>query len=499
MFNKDLENVQNSFRTLKTFMAGNINVDSNFFNEISWLNIESLFEFSYMETCVFCPAGTYFDRQSLDLARVVGNGDTRAKIIDSENRMQKDIVYLKNWSLYQLRCQPCPVGSYRDDSNNEVFKCNFCRDDEFPVLSSTKLRIQMKPDKIHEVHWTYLPTRCSLCPGGYERSEKTECSSIAFGPGEENYNVVIKNDCCYPCEVNSYKEHGVPICTNVDSNKATEVPYGNKKQLSCTLGTELRACKEVKREPNEPLLDPQLQDFCRPTEDMRDQDWRVCLPCTAVEQPVIIDDEPRCIMCNLEMEESEALGEFYNMSTRQCQSCDACSVFEPDVKWRSFFDEDSQYKQKMSEWVDVGSREISFRILNRWHYKHFNITQACKPLRRRALVWNETTKTISIQGADYRKVPTSKKWTGQLQMEGPLPNFHAIDFDVFVAGEQRCMVQRCEDFCPSRYYYSQGCGAGAARKDLWVRRATAVLGGASVWNVTQLSVLEAAVQAAGAA
>lgn len=500
-FNSEhLDVVKDSFNTFKTFMTGNVHVATDFFYEISWLKIESLYSFQYMEVCVSCPPGTYFNRNSLNLAQGVGNGDSRASIIDRENSMGNDVVYLKNWSLYQLRCHPCEAGTYRDVSNSEVWECKICSDDKFPVLVPTQLKIQMTPNTIHALRWTYLATECSLCPAGYERSGNTKCAAIALTHGEGNYNVIHKNDCCNPCNVNFYKASGRAACTNVDSNKATEVPYGNTKQLTCNLGTELRACKEVKREPNEAVLDPQVQDFCRPTEDMRDEDWRVCLACTGVERPVMIFSEPRCIMCNAEMDEGEALGEFYNTLTNECKSCDGCSVFEPAVRWRSFFDEDSNYKQKMSGWLNLESRENSFRILNRWHYKHFNITEACKPLGRRRLVWNELTKNITIAGEDRRKVPTSKKWTGQLYMDGPLPAFHAIDFELFEAGAKRCKVQRCEMFCPARYHYSQGCGAGAAQQDLWVRRATsAASGGTSVWSQMRLETLGASLRASGAA
>jgi hypothetical protein len=194
-------------------------------------------------------------------------------------------------------------------------------------------------------------------------------------------------------------------------------------------------------------------------------------------------------MCNGEGEDFKALGEFYNKETKQCESCDDCSVFEPKVEWRSFFATDEDYKKAMIPWLDESSRIESYRVHNRWHYKHFDIKNACKRLQRRELSWDASAKSIKIDGDDRVKVQAREKWKGQLFGEGAVAAFHAVDYERFLDGARRCAARRCETFCDMWYKYSQGCGAGAARAALWVRSADS--GRAGAWHALRLEELEA--------
>jgi len=454
-------------------------------------------DFQTVGICAPCPAGTYFNDANADLATTVFGSQERLNVIKKMNEgPRKSNRLLAQWKLVQLRCVPCEEGMFRT-TNTDVGSCVLAPDNAVVVLDEADLRWQEEPGAPFKVSKTLLAQRSNSCPSGSEKTslEKTctladaDMGSLVTSVRDE-YAIVKKNDCCKPCAVNFYKFSGQSMCTNVDSNKATVVPYGSMQQVECARGTELRACREKKVEDGELKFNPKIDDFCQRTEFMLDEDWRVCLPCTAVERPVDDEMEPRCVMCNGDGDVFDELGEFYNARTGQCESCDECSVFEPAVEWRSFFATDADYKSAMSVWLDESNRLDSYRVHNRWHYKHFDITNACKPLQRRVLAWDATANSINIVGEDRVKVQAREKWKGQLFGEGAVAAFHAVDYERFSDGARRCAARRCEKFCEAWYQYSQGCGAGAARAALWVHRAE---GG--TWRPERLEALEAQLRA----
>jgi len=471
------------------------NSQESFVHEISWLNSEVLADFATVGICAPCPAGTYFNDAYADLATTVVGSQERLDVIKKMNEgPRKQNPLLAQWKLKQLRCVPCEAGTYRS-AKTDTGTCVLATDEAVVLLDEMDLRWQESPGTTLKVSKTLLAIRAQSCPLGSEKQNLDKTCTLAgidmdtlAGNVGNRYVVIKKNDCCRPCAVNFYKIDGQTMCTNVDSNKATTVPYGNTQQITCTLGTELHSCKEKKVETNDLKFKPSFPDLCVPSQDItsEDDDWRVCLECTAVERPEEVDLEPRCVMCNGDGEDFEALGEFYNKETKQCESCDDCSVFEPKVEWQSFFATDADYKNAMSQWLEKSSRLESYRVENRWHYKHFDITNACKELQRRVLSWDATTNSIQIDGDDRVKVQAREKWKGQLFGEGAVAAFHAVDYERFLDGARRCAARRCETFCDMWYKYSQGCGAGAARADLWVRSADA-----GAWQALRLVDLEA--------
>ena len=455
-------------------------------HDISWLKLESFQDFDKIEICEQCPAGTYFDGNEREYTTTILPPKS---MTESIKRTKRDM--LSKWTLLDMRCTPCEEGFIRTKIDTEPTRCTLCKEDEFSEYTEESVKIRSPSSDVYTLQRTMLPTRCSGCPAGSERKFETPfCSTekISEQISNPDYTVITKNDCCTPCTINFYTPANSKKCVNVDSNKATKVPYGSTQQIQCQSGTELRACKAKKVETNDLKFKLSLPDFCIPAQDINseDDDWRVCLECTAVERPEKVDLEPRCVMCNGDGEDFEALGEFYNKSTMQCESCDDCSVFEPKVEWRSFFATDTEYKNAMSVWLDESNRIDSYRVHNRWHYKHFNITNACKQLQRRELSWNASAKSIKIDRDDRVKVQTREKWKGQLFGEGAVAAFHAVDYERFLDGARSCSARRCEKICEAWYHYSQGCGASAVRAALWVQRTE---GGA--WRPLRLEELEA--------
>lgn len=487
---EDLQHVIDNINSVATNLRKDIDISAGFSNEISWMNPDSLKDFEFIEVCQQCPPGTFFDMQANDLSKFVFSSKSRTAAIKKINNLHA-VKSLDIWKMSQLRCNPCDDGMYRSKIDS-VFECKFCKDNQFALLSQQLIKIQIEPGRNYETKSTYLSIECSMCPAGSDKKSADLCTNMVMNSFSTTYWLIVeKNDCCVPCPVNFYKAAGQPDCINVVSNMATKVPYGSIQQIKCQVGTELRSCKQKKVETTELKFKPSLADFCIPTQDINseDNDWRVCLECTAVERPEKVDLEPRCVMCNGDGEDFKALGEFYNKTTQQCESCDDCSVFEPKVEWRSFFATDADYTNAMSQWVDESNRLDSYRVQNRWHYKHFDITKACKELQRRVLAWDATTNSIKIDGDDRVKVQAREKWKGQLFGEGAVAAFHAVDYERFLDGARRCAARSCETFCDMWYKYSQGCGAGAARADLWVRSADA--GGAGAWQALRLVDLEA--------
>ena len=475
------------------------NSQQSFAHEISWLNENVLTDFYTKGICAPCPAGTYFNDANADLAMTVFGSQERLNVIKKMNEdPRKANKLLVQWKLVQLRCFPCEEGTFR--LNTDVGICVLAPDNAVVVLDEVDLEWQEDPGAPSKVSKTLLARRFNTCPSGSEKASLLKTCTLAGADMDRLansagnvYAIVTKNDCCKPCAVNFYKDSGRAMCMNVDSNKATKVPYGSMQQHGCTLGTELKACKEKKVEDGELKFNLKLPDFCMRTEDINseDDDWRVCLDCTAVERPVtLLLGEPRCVMCNGEGEDFQAPGEFYNKETKRCESCDDCSVFEPKVEWRSFFATDTEYKNAMSVWLDESNRIDSYRVHNRWHYKHFDIKNACKPLQRRELSWNASAKSIKIDGDDRVKVETREKWKGQLFGEGAVAAFHAVDYERLLNGARSCSARRCEKICEARYHYSQGCGASAVRAALWVQRTED-----GAWRPLRLEALEAKLRA----
>ena len=369
------------------------NLKPSFAHEISWLNDDVLSDFETVGICAPCPAGTYFNDANADLATTVFGSQERLNVIKKMNEgPRKANPLLSQWKLVQLRCVPCEEGTFRT-TITDVGICVLAPDNDVVVLDEVDLRWQEEPGASFKVSKTLLAQRSNSCPSGSEKKSLDKTCTLAdadmgtlASSVKNEYVILKKNDCCKPCAVNFYKVSGMGMCTNVASNMATVVPYGSMQQITCARGTELKACKEKKVETSELKFNPSLADFCLRTEDINseDDDWRVCLDCTAVEAPVMNQMEPRCVMCNGDGDVFDALGdddvfylslqkqkigagEFYNARTGQCESCDDCSVFEPAVEWRSFFatEADKVYREAMSAWLDESNRLDSYRVYNR--------------------------------------------------------------------------------------------------------------------------------------
>ena len=481
---EDLQETIDNIKMVKDFLLKGIDPPTGFSHEISWLNSDLIYDFNVVEVCQSCPAGTFFDKFRRDLTKYTVNSKARDALFKLKQVTNAKMI--DKWTLSQLRCHPCDDGFYRS-AEQSVFECQICEEETFTLLNVSTIKIQMTPGAQYELKETLLATTCAKCPGGSERKTELPCSSYLL-KSENQFSILPKNDCCAPCGVNLYKPEGMKVCIDVPSDMATEFPFGNTKVIRCVEGTELRGCMEKRRDNTDRPFALE-NNYCLRTDTAEDDDWRVCLPCTAIERPLMDNNEARCLMCNGEDDEVPR-GEFYNTTTKKCEACDECKVFEPEVVWRAFLHDKEGYQNAIEPWYNENN--FKFRVRNRWHYKHFNIK--CNELRRRRLLWNAGALRVDVEGEDRVKTAAAVRWKGQLHGDGPVAALHAVDYELFANGTRRCEVKRCEAFCEMRYMYSQGCGAGAATAELWARKAE---GG--IWRVQKLQALGAQALAAASA
>jgi hypothetical protein len=418
-----------------------------FKRDISWMKLESLDDFEIFEICAQCPAGTYFDGTELDYAKTISPPPSMTAAI---TRVQK--VMLGKWTLLQLRCMPCEEGFMRADTPDAT-RCTACGEYEFAEYTEEAVKVRSGPNVAYTLQSTMLPTKCSGCPAGTERTFDTPlCSSEKIAG-----NVPRENECCSPCDVNYFNAGTGGPCVPVQDLGATRIPYGNTAAVKCASGEQMKDCRATKttKAPNFDLR----TDLCMSTvrEASNERDWRTCVECTGVERPSEANGAPTCRMCNgysFYTDDPDAVvveGEYYNASAAKCQACDACSVFTPAITWKSMV-WDAEYTNAMAAWAKFG-----FEISSRWHTRHFDVARPCTPLGRRVLQWSAAG--ISVTGQDETKVPSQSPWKGQLFQGGPVPADSAINYEYLSRGSVSCTLQHCRTVCGAFYFYSQGCGA----------------------------------------
>ena len=469
VFNADeLGFIKDRILRVKNLLLQGIRRES-FAHQISWMNGDSLADLSNIEICDKCPAGTYFDGTETDYVKFISIPKSMTAIIKPG--------MLSMWKLSDLRCTPCEEGFIRENTADPT-RCTACGEFEFAEYTEQALKIRSHP--VYRSTTTMLPTRCSSCPGGTERKfEKAMCSSIAIssltiashGVG---FNIPTLNDCCWPCEVNYFSTGNRGPCTPVPDLRATRYPYATTESVTCQEGEEMKDCKAVKQTTN-PSFNEKF-DLCRSSarEASDELDWRTCVACTGVEKPAKVQGTWTCQMCNGYDSSADdpgdivVEGEYYNSSAAGCQECDSCSVFTPNITWKSVALSD-EYTGAMDVWMKFG-----FFIQNRWFTRDFDVSRPCTPLVRRGLEWS-TTDTISVEGRDEKKTrsPTSSAWKGQMYESGTVPVDHAIDYEFRSQGAFDCTMKHCRAHCVATYFYSQGCGGRFPVSEMWAQTTNA--------------------------
>ena len=433
--------------------------------EISWLDPTGpCFEFSSNYECVPCPKGT------MQVNRPPDTENKDYTFMDPANGFHG------LWTFRQLRCQPCQINTYQD--NTGMTSCKTCPSNEYVLSTSERYDWKEKGITLGEYIFressTHLFTTCKKCPPGTFLQE--QCTSQEPIPKEFKFNFltgdptldvtfklpVMYPACCKPCLHNtlSSKEGARFTCTPTAS--PTKAPFGQIEAFhQCPTRTQKQYCRageaRVQSQPS-PVESP-CADLYFP------ESWHTCVPCLQTER---IQDG-KCAKCNRKTPTFSSIGEFWQDQNAQCEQCDSCSYLQITFSLRAFgWETHKPYTDYIDTFYkDREQYQEQYAWDSRWSYLH--VQAICTPLPHRKIVWQNNAWEIEGQG-DYYKADASndKQELGMMHEKAVVQKFHSMWYNQIVNRGKVCEYKHCRDFCSVfRYQYSNGCGA-MLPEHIWV-------------------------------